>query len=139
MKLKIFKKQSGTILFMAIMILTTILTISLGVANLVMSGIVMSGTQTRSVKAYFLADSGIEYTLWQTRRQGYVFPITSSSTMFSGNPFGSNNGGYSVGYSTYNNVLADFSSTGSYGEASNQVKRTVEIQYSHSYSTSSTP
>jgi hypothetical protein len=128
MKLKIFKKQSGTILFMAIMILTVMLTISLGAANLMMSGIVMSGTQARSVKAYFLADSGIEQALYEIRKTNNIATSSSDNLALfqNNNPFGDTFESYKVGYSTYNNFYGHIlTSAGSCAT----VKRTVEVRY----------
>lgn len=61
----------GIALMMALLILTSILVVSLGAADLVMSGLKMSGTQERSTIAYFAAEAGIEQVLWEIRKNGF--------------------------------------------------------------------
>ena len=67
----LLKDNRGTVLFMTLLILTSMLTVVLGAANLVMSGIKMSGAQERSTVAYFAAEAGAERILWEIRQNGF--------------------------------------------------------------------
>lgn len=68
----IANNKKGTALFMTMMVLTGILTISLSVASIVMSDIVMSRTQTHSTKAYFAAEAGAERILYLARKESFL-------------------------------------------------------------------
>jgi Tfp pilus assembly protein PilX len=71
-KRKITKlNQAGTALLMTVLILNTIIVISLAAAKLIISGVKMSGTQAKSTKAYFAAESGAEQALWRWRQEGW--------------------------------------------------------------------
>jgi hypothetical protein len=67
---KIKTNLKGNALLMTLFILTGVLVVSLGAANLVMSGIKMHRTQISSAKAYFAAESGIERILFEIRMNG---------------------------------------------------------------------
>jgi Tfp pilus assembly protein PilX len=62
------RDQSGTALYLALMILTGALIVSLGAASLVMSGLKLNKTQFDSTKAIFAAEAGAERILWETRK-----------------------------------------------------------------------
>ena len=120
------RNNNGTILFMSIIILTTILTAALGSASLMMSGIIISGNQTRSTQAYFAADAGIEESLWWARKSD-----TSTTTLendFYGVASGtlSNAATYDVDYVTWG-YIRNFTSSGVF----NNTRRTVEAQYGY--------
>ena len=63
----LLQDNRGTVLFMTMLILISMLTVVLGAANLVMLRIKMSGAQERSTIAYFAAETGVERTLWEIR------------------------------------------------------------------------
>ena len=67
----IIKNKRGTALFMALMILSGALIVSLGAASLVISGMKQGRTQSYSTKAYFAAESGTERVLWEIRKNGF--------------------------------------------------------------------
>lgn len=54
------------------LILTSILTVSLGGASLVNQGLIMSRTQRYSTKAYFISEAGIERALFDIRKKNFV-------------------------------------------------------------------
>lgn len=72
----IANNKKGTALFMTMMVLTGILTISLSVASIVMSDIVMSRTQTHSTKAYFAAEAGAERILYLARKESFLSGVS---------------------------------------------------------------
>lgn len=116
--------QKGTLLFMSIVILTSILAAALGAASLVLSGVIISGTQQRSTQAYFAADAGIEEALWWARKSDTAEADLAEdvSSVVSGTL--SNNASYNVDYTTWR-FLRNFASTGTFGNT----RRKVEAQY----------
>ena len=135
--MSILKNKNGTALMMALLILTSILTVSLGAADLVMSGLKMSGTQARSAIAYFAAEAGAESILWEIRKNGFdstgCDATINKHVDFSADPAEcvnseqvqnlTNGASYSV-VNTSNPPIA-FMSIGSYAG----VRRVVEISY----------
>ena len=124
----IYKLQNnkGTILFMSIIILTTILTAALGSASLMMSGIIISGTQSRSIQAYFAADAGIEESLWWARKSTTSTTTLENDIISVASGTLSNNATYDVDYVTWG-YIRNFTSNGIY----NNTRRTVESQYGY--------
>ncbi len=134
------KNNDGTVLFMTLLILTSMLTVVLGAANLVMLRIKMSGAQERSTIAYFAAETGIERTLWEIRQNSFELKRGDSSDCQVGNyvyfdntptvcdnsehnyPL-SNNALYNVVYSS--NSPVTFTSTGIFSG----LRRSVDIRY----------
>jgi hypothetical protein len=112
----------GTALLMTILILNTIVVVSLAAAKLVSGGVRMSGTQSRSTKAFFAAESGAERVLWEWRKNGWTIPPGPDgvSGMFSDTLF--DNGTYSVNKATSTTVI--FQSQGEF----NDLQRTVELE-----------
>lgn len=112
----------GTALLMTILILNTIVVISLAAAKLVTSGVKMSGTQSKSTRAFFVAESGAERVLWEWRKNGWVIPPgnNGAANLFSGSL--PNTGTYQVDKATSTTVI--FQSQGSF----NDLQRTVEIE-----------
>ncbi|MFH1822645.1 MAG: hypothetical protein ABH830_03010 [Patescibacteria group bacterium] len=68
-------KNNGTALLMTMMILTSVLVVALGIANLVVSGIKMNRVQTESVKAYYATEAGLEYALWTIMKDDSTIPL----------------------------------------------------------------
>ena len=136
----LLKDNRGTVLFMTLLILTSMLTVVLGAANLVMLRIKMSGAQERSTIAYFAAETGIERTLWEIRQNSFELKRGDSSDCQVGNyvyfdntptvcdnsehnyPL-SNNALYNVVYSS--NSPVTFTSTGIFSG----LRRSVDIRY----------
>lgn len=69
----LFKRNSGTALFLTVLILTSILTVVLSAAGLVMSGVKIGRSQANSLTAYFVAEVGAERALWAIRKGDYNF------------------------------------------------------------------
>ena len=137
-KFNLYKNNKGTILFMSIIILTTILGAALGAANLVLSGIMISGTEQRSTQAYFAADAGIEESLWWARKSSTSTTTLASDIDSVASGILTNGASYDVDYTTWTSggiVVGLPGRTGGYvrnfeskGEFNN-TRRTVEAQY----------
>jgi len=69
----------GSTLLMAVLILSGILIVSLGTANLVFSGVRLSRLQENSTRAYFSAEAGIERFIWAYGKNGFDISACSSS------------------------------------------------------------
>ncbi len=138
----LLKDNRGTVLLMTMLILISMLTVVLGAANLVMSGIKMSGAQERSTMAYFAAEAGAERILWEVRQNGFdlmgcsindyidfsaapTVCVDSSTCGISSNCEYSlsNNASYNVVYSS--NSPVTFTSTGVFSG----LRRSVDISY----------
>jgi|GEM_PF-412225 len=65
--------KKGNILMITLLILTSVLSISLGAATLVAQGIKLHRTQKWSTVAFFAAESGVERILYEDRKGGFDF------------------------------------------------------------------
>ena len=65
-------KQSGATLLIAMLVMAGILTVSLATSKLVINEIVQSAQLDRAIVAFYGAESGIEKSLFQIRRQDYL-------------------------------------------------------------------
>ena len=119
--MNIFKNKKGTALLMTILILNSILVIALAASRIITVGVKISGTQVRSTKAYFAAESGGERALWEWRKNGYVFPGSDTLNVFSGSL--DNNSSYVVDFAESSGIVT-FTSTGEFSS----IKRSVEIE-----------
>jgi hypothetical protein len=127
----------GTALFLALMILTGVLIVSLGAASLISSGLKQSRTQTHSTKAYFAAEAGAERVLWEIRKNKLDLNLCTADTdyiTFDPTTCGvedpdplTNEATYSVFYKTKGSA-STATTTESMGDYSD-VKRKVEISY----------
>ena len=135
----IIKNERGTALFMALMILSGVLIVSLSAADLLISGIRQGRTQAYSAKAFFAAEAGAERILWEIRKNGADFnscnaddyinftsPVSCDSVY---NPtihdnYLSNDAFYYVIFKS-GGVATSTSSVGNYQDA----KRGVEVSY----------
>lgn len=120
----ILKNNTGTALLMTLLILTSILTVSLGVANLIVSGIKMSRTQAQSTKAFFASEAGVERSLWEVRKNGYTLLGEDTTDVF--NDSLDNGSIYQVDYATSTPIVT-FTSTGQYQQARRSVAVNFEV------------
>jgi len=117
---KQFKNQTGVILLLTMFILSGILIITLGAADLVMAGIKMNRLTGYSSLAFFASEAGLEQALWEVRKNNSPLPDVDQDNIFQNINLG-NNSSYIVNYATSSpNVI--FTSIGFYGGA----KRSVE-------------
>lgn len=124
---KTFKKnQTGIILLLTLFILSGILVITLGAADLVMAGIKMNRLTGYSNMAFFASEAGLERALWEARKNNYSLPADSQNSVFSNSDIG-NGSAYQVNYaiSTPN---VTFTSIGDYRGAKRSVESTYEVQ-----------
>lgn len=116
-----------------LMILTSVLVVVLGVANLIIPGITMNRTQSYSLKAYFASETGAERSLWSLRKDGLNCAANNQCINFSQNTcvdcldsvaknYLNNGSSYSVEYAS--STLVTLKSWGSYMGA----RRTLEIE-----------
>lgn len=73
--------NKGSLLLITVLILASMLTISLGVASIITSGLVQGRTQANSTKAYFAAESGAEQVLWEIRKNFFEPDLVCSTTL----------------------------------------------------------
>ncbi len=125
---KQFKNQTGIILLLTLFILSGILIITLGAADLVMSGLKMNRLTGYSNLSFFASEAGVEKALWEARKNNYVLPDVDTPNVFSFSL--GNQGTYQINYST-SSPNVTFTSVGSYLGA----KRSVESTYSASSET----
>jgi hypothetical protein len=93
---------------------------------IILTGIIASGVQSQSTKAYFAAEAGAEDILWEFRKNeadyGKVEPDTRE---FLKKETINNNLSYSI-YHTYDDsTLHSYSSVGTY----NNIRRSVEVSF----------
>ncbi len=123
---KIKYKNKGSMLLMAILVLTGILSVSLISSNIVIKGLKMSNVQSGSTKAYFASETGIERALWEVRKNGYSYPGTDDTDPFNtGIVDLSNNSSYNISYAT-NSPSVFFTSTGSYENTNRSIQVTFK-------------
>ena len=134
------KNKKGTALFMALMILSGVLIISLGAASLMMSGLKQGRTQAYSTKAYYVAEAGAERVLWEIRKNGFNVGACSvgqyvnfddindppNYSAFCDGTYSVNLSNSSKYFSIYKgNAPISFDVVGDYSD----VKRSIEISY----------
>ncbi|MFA6394301.1 MAG: hypothetical protein WCW25_05580 [Patescibacteria group bacterium] len=127
--------QKGDVLLVTLLILTSILTISLGAGALVYQGILLHRTQKWSTIAYFAAEAGMERILWESRIENFNLLACNDGDYISFNPAPacsaesavttlSNGAEYAINYNLRDLEIV-LTSTGSYAET----KRRVEASY----------
>jgi hypothetical protein len=129
--------EQGTMLLMTLLILSGILTVTLGAASLVVAGINMSRTQERSTKAYFAAEAGAERVLWLVRKDGGFnfeecadsgqcvnFDTKTCDACDAAFYLLANDTAYNVNYASTTDEII-FTSTGRYGGT----RRSVQVGY----------
>jgi len=79
--LNIDKKTKGSALYFALAIMSLILAIGLSLANLLIFQFKMIRTIGDSVVAFYIADTGVEDSLYKIYIEGESIPFSSSSTV----------------------------------------------------------
>jgi hypothetical protein len=120
---QIIEKEKGVILLLTLFILSGILVITLGAADLVFAGIRMNRLTGYSGLAFFASEAGLERALWEVRKNNYVLPNLDTIDVFSLADLG-NGSAYQVNYAT-STPNVTFKSIGVY----RGVKRSVESTY----------
>ena len=123
MRMPLIKKEKGVILLLTLFLLTGILVITLGAADLVMAGIKMNRLTGYSTLAFFASEAGLERSLWEARKNAYLYPLVDVDEVFGGDL--GNGSSYLVDYATSTPTIT-FTSGGSYGGAKRSVESTYE-------------
>lgn len=85
---------------MTILILASLLIVALGAADVVMSGIKLSGIQEKSTLAFYASESGAERFLWEARKNSSFVPPDIDTPDIFGTVNLSNGSYYNVNYGT---------------------------------------
>ena len=126
--MRITKNNQGVILLLTLLILSGILVVTLGAAEIVFSGIKMNRLVGYSSLAFFAAEAGLERALWEGRTwqaRGAPNPLPNAAAwpnLFSGNL--SNGSSYKVDFASSTPEVT-FKSIGDFRGA----KRSVESRY----------
>jgi Tfp pilus assembly protein PilX len=107
-------------------ILSGILIITLGAADLVLAGIRMNRLAGYSSLAFFASEAGLEQALWEVRKDNYSLPDADQINIFQNFNIG-NDSSYQVNYAT-SSPNVTFKSVGSYRGAKRSVESTYEVQ-----------
>lgn len=73
-------KLKGSAMILTMFILAGILIVAMSGSYIVLVGITAGGMQAQSTKAYFAAESGIEFILWDLRKNGNNHDMSQMST-----------------------------------------------------------
>jgi len=123
---KNIKKQRGVILLLTLLILSGILVVTLGAADLVFAGIKMNRLTGYSSLAFFASEAGLERALWEARYNGYSYPSVDTPNVFSSTDI-SNGSAYQVNYAT-STPYVTFTSIGGYKGVKRSVASTYKTQ-----------
>lgn len=113
-------------MLLTLFILSGILVITLGAADLVLVGLKMNRLTGYSSLAFFASEAGLERALWEARKNGYVLPNVDTINVFSSADLG-NGSAYQVNYATSTPNIT-FKSIGSYLGAKRSVESTYQSQ-----------
>ncbi len=120
---RIFLNRKGISILLVVLILASILTISLAVSDLVVSGLRMSKIQSQSTKAFFAAESGVEEALWEARKNTeFDLPLNNQDNIFSKTL--ENGSKYIVDYASSSPIVI-FTSKGEFEDT----KRSVAVSF----------
>jgi hypothetical protein len=119
------KNSRGMILLLTLLILSSILVVTLGAADLVMAGIKMNRLTGYSSIAFFASEAGMERALWEARKNSYSLPGTDTANVFNLANLG-NGSAYQVDFYTSSPFIT-FKSIGSFKGARRSVESTYDI------------
>jgi len=122
LNIKFEKNKQGSVLLMAILILSSIIAISFSVSRMVMTAIETGGVQAQSVMAYYSSETGVERVLYGIR-QGDLVIDEDNPSLFSDTNILNNGADYTVFVEQYNPLK--IISVGSF----KSTKRSVEVSF----------
>jgi len=128
MKKSIFKKfqYRGSALIFTMFILSGMLIVAMSGSYIILTGLIASGIQSQSTKAYFIAEAGAEDILWQFRQNSADYGTDNRGTEV---PFIieviDDNLKYSIYHTVNASTLNSYSSVGTY----NNIRRSVEVSF----------
>jgi len=118
------KHKKGSALLLTLFLVSGIMVVAFAGSYIIVSGLRASGLQYDSARAYFVAESGAEYSLMQVRKMGFdLNGSTQNTEILNGNMPAVYPGSFSVGYKTWAPIV--LTATGSYGAT----KRSVELNF----------
>lgn len=120
-----FKIKPGSSILIMIFIMTGVMIAAFSGSYMILAGLSSSGVQYDSSRAYFVAEAGMEYALYQIRHGGFdLGSIPSATPLFPQLTIpNNNNSSFLVYYKQFNPIEID--SEGQYG----QTKRSVETTF----------
>lgn len=126
------KNNQGVALLLTLLMLSGILVVTLGAADLVLAGIKMNRQTGYSSLAFFASEAGLERALWEARKHNYLFPNPPADNIFGSVELG-NNSFYQVNYATSSPPLVPvptvtFKSIGSFRGVKRSVESTYEVE-----------
>jgi hypothetical protein len=125
MRVQRIKNQKGVILLLTLFILSSILIVTLGAADLVLAGIKMNRQTGYSSIAFYASEAGLERALWETRKNStFTLPDANNPSLFIMNNIG-NNSSYVVNYAT-STPNVTFTSTGNFRGIKRSTQTTFE-------------
>ena len=118
------KNKKGSALLLTLFLVSGIMVVAFGGSYLMISGLRASVLQYDSSRAYYVAESGAEYSLMQVRKNGFDLKGSLWGVIFSEDMTNSAApASFSVSYKTWSPIV--LTSTGSYGAT----KRSVELNF----------
>ena len=117
------KKKKGSALLLTLFLTSGIMIVAFAGSYLIVSGLRSSGLQYDSSRAYFVAETGAEYSLMQIRKSGFELKEQVWGEIFEENMPDSYPGKFLVEYKTWSPIV--LTSVGSYG----LTKRSVELSF----------
>jgi hypothetical protein len=117
------KLKKGSALILTLFLISGIMVVAFAGSYLIVSGLRASSLQYDSARAYFVAESGAEYSLYQVRKLDYDLKGQSWGNIFSQSMPSGYLGSFTVDYKTWSPIV--LRSIGAYG----QTKRSVELNF----------
>ncbi len=123
-KIKLQTAKKGSALILTMLIMSGMMLVAMSGAYVVYLGIRAGGLQAQSGKAYYAAESGIEYFLYRLRHDNYKYPNPAATPIFTGELVlnDASKASYHVYFETFPPLV--FKSVGS----SQNSQRSVEIR-----------
>jgi hypothetical protein len=117
------KNKKGSALLLTLFLVSGIMVVAFGGSYLIVSGLRSGSLQYDSSRAYYVAETGAEYSLMEVRKNGYDLRGQSWGNIFSKDMPDGYPGSFEVQYKTWSPIV--LTSTGSYGVT----KRSVELNF----------
>jgi hypothetical protein len=118
------KPKKGSALLLTLFLVSSIMIVAFSGSYIIVSGLRSSGLQYDSARAYFVAESGAEYSLWQVRQNSFDLKGNLYGDIFSAVPMpGTYPAKFTVDYKTWAPIV--LTSVGSYGVT----QRSVELSF----------
>lgn len=117
------KNKQGSALLLTLFLVSGIMIVAFAGSYIIVSGLRSGGLQYDSSRAYYVAESGAEYSLMKVRKQDFDLKGSLWGEIFNQNMPNSYPAAFSVGYKSWMPIV--LTSTGSYGVT----KRSVELEF----------